>query len=117
MYRNDSLFSAIAADQINVVAAMLADPRARPHNPVLFSSVCGNRQTKMLKVLLNDMRVFPGIGDLQEAVRVGDLEIVSILMDSEKVDASANDNQAMRLARDMENEQMQRILSRDKNVR
>lgn len=114
------LWRAIERDDLEEVRLILCDTRINPQNIEVLRFLCKERRTKMLRLLLNDMRIFPGEDNnilVRQAAATGDLEIVSLLMDSEKVDVTANDNEAMKGAMQRGDDQMQRILSRQSNYR
>ena len=109
------LFSAILADDLQAVALLLTNPLARPYNSRVFGTLCERRRIKMLRLLLNDMRVYPPQADadpiFMTAVQARDLEVVSLLMDSEKFEVPVK---AINWARAKEDDQMCRLLSRSK---
>lgn len=109
------LFYAILADDLQQVMILLADTRARPYDPYVLARVCERRQMKILRVLLNDIRVFPPQTDAEPiflaAVYAADLELVALLMDSDKFKVPAK---ALEWVTNSGNDQMLRLLSRDK---
>lgn len=102
----EQIQAAFASNHVPVIHRILQDERIQEDFTPAFVEACERNILGVAELLVNHPRVNPNGGALVAAARLGNIQIVELLLKSDRVDASANNCAALAAAKSTNQKQV-----------